>query len=70
MFYDAAMTRVDDQQLEQSIWMAVHLLRGRNTLSDEKQRIVARAVVKHMKLCGYEVHQPRRALDFGDMQPG
>lgn len=63
------MSRVDDRQLEQTIWMAVHLLRGRNALSDENQRIVARVVVEHMKKCGYEVHQPRRALDFGEMQP-
>lgn len=59
------MSRVDDRQLEQSIWMAVHLLRGRNAVSDEKQKIIARAVVEHMKKCGYEVHQPRGALDFG-----
>jgi hypothetical protein len=43
------MNRVDEATLRKAVWMAVHLLRGRNAVSDEKQDVIARAVVEHME---------------------
>jgi hypothetical protein len=62
------MNRVDEATLREVVWMAVHLLRGRNALSDEKQDVIARAVVEHFARCGLEVYRSERGLDWRDLE--
>jgi hypothetical protein len=61
------MERVDEADLRETIWMAVHLLRGRNAVSEDKQEVIASAVVEQLKKAGLEVYRTSRSVDWRDL---
>jgi hypothetical protein len=60
--------RVDDSEVREAVWMAVHLLRGRNALSEDKQEAIAGAVVEHFRKCKLEVHRSGQTVDWRDLK--